>query len=523
MLVKTIQSETFVKNVQPVRETSSSGGSRRVNQLLVSNRTQSAEQSWSVHREKILSNSGDVVPSSPLHLLDQLDADANRPRDSENDDGFEGEHNLLHVSSTVQLAQASGRALPDDRLSLLQQRFHVPGKAPASNSTDRTKYQHAEKGVETRCSSKHRIESVGNTESFDASQDWLSVTQQDQNISASWTGTPSKLLGKLHLSDSGDTSKLSDNCRALSRLVLSSKDRQSAWNREGQKLTQLKQGGRADPAGILTKEPVVDTCRAKEPGDAPCDRSLVTSPSKKVCLTRSRLQQADSARKSHNSLNINRWLEDCEGAQKEAPVTSSAVSTSRPCLSASGDAANLFNIASSVKPLSLREKQKDSGTLKGQVARGKAADAKRLSLPEKQAACVLSKPLRLPGSKMIHISSPSSRQKASCDIYSVVSESSVLPTKRSFEMDSSGLQKGDLADFRSPLKRRKMDAIHGTSTPRKSFLPAAEFKMNETLSTICGSDSDAEGTVVTVSTNDKTLEDEISLSESEDEVCTLVE
>lgn len=158
-----------------------------------------------------------------------------------------------------------------------------------------------------------------------------------------------------------------------------------------------------------------------------------------------------------------------------------------------------------------------------------------LSPSQTQSACVMSKPLRLAGSRMIHISSPSSRQRAARDVYSFATESSFLPTKRSLDLR---VQKGGITDMLSPQKRRKMEtvhgtstprktflpseAVHGTSTPRKTFLPSAQFRMDETLSTICGSESDADVTVV--SAEDKTLEeDAISDCESEDEVCTILE
>ena len=81
----------------------------------------------------------------------------------------------------------------------------------------------------------------------------------------------------------------------------------------------------------------------------------------------------------------------------------------------------------------------------------------------------------------------------------------------------NGLLSMESNDTRSPRKRRRIVAIHSTSTPSKPTAPSPDkFDMDESLSTIAGENSDLNSTVQ--SSNDCTLGDSTTHSEDEDEV-----
>ncbi|XP_076468361.1 uncharacterized protein LOC143299113 [Babylonia areolata] len=126
--------------------------------------------------------------------------------------------------------------------------------------------------------------------------------------------------------------------------------------------------------------------------------------------------------------------------------------------------------------------------------------------------------------KMIHISSLQARKIASPFSFSSDSPVQIGSCKRSLESDmdeESNVRSKGISHTSSPLKRRRLDSILGTSTPSKSDNGASRFNMDESLSTIAGDSVDLNGTLN--SSDICPLDDPDCCSDEEDEITLIPE
>ena len=363
-----------------------------------------------------------------------------------------------------------------------------------------------------------------------SSGDSLSITPRNQSLEASQS-TPSKLISNLNLSDTRCPMSLTKNCDALSRLLLTSPVEkktpaggcmQRSSSPHIQRTRQLMELSH-DPQ---KRVPLGEQYAARQEERNTSTKSVNEMAAGYRVSVRQPAQPEVKA-KTMTKLSLGHDSEETGskqvlcGSSKDAPeeirqIMEKLSSGRRHLFGAKVDLTQNRNSGHTRECQSpLKDHKWKIFKSRNPVLLPKTSDSNmRSASPQRNSGeLVISKPMGCKGNQMIRISSPQAQRKITDNHLFSFNSDSCHPsahTKRSFELleETDCMASVRLIDSRSPMKRRRLSVIHGTSTPVKSSEPSPKkFDLDESLSTVGGDNSDLNNTLHSTDSE----EDEITL------------